>query len=130
MKLTIELPHPNNKTLPNQRNGQHWRTIAKASKGDHDLGFYLTKQAYPRVKLDPKKEVHVTITVKQGKKRRSDSDGLLGSYSIKKYLDGIAQALSVDDRIFNPVTIVRLKGQPIESTVVEITSQPLFVDAA
>ncbi|MEZ2742657.1 hypothetical protein ACBP93_08500 [Paenalcaligenes hominis] len=62
---------------------------AKAAKGEKNL-----------VGL---KRVPLTIVFFMPDRRRRDVDGMHGA--IKHHLDGIAQALGVDDSIFRPVVI-------------------------
>jgi crossover junction endodeoxyribonuclease RusA len=62
--------------------------------------------------------LQITITFVQKDKRHRDLDNLLAAS--KPALDGIAAALGVDDRCFEPITIQRAYSKEGSSTIVEI----------
>lgn len=66
-------------------------------------GLTLTKTALGTHKIDLSEKEPLRITFYAPDRRRRDVDGMHGA--IKHHLDGIAQALGVDDSIFRPVVI-------------------------
>jgi crossover junction endodeoxyribonuclease RusA len=79
---------------PNSR--VHWATLAKKKKLYKELCFVLTKEAkLPKVIGD---RAHLEITFFKPNKIRRDLDNCLASF--KAGLDGISQALGLDDSRF------------------------------
>jgi crossover junction endodeoxyribonuclease RusA len=106
--LTINLPFPAPDLMPNRRLGKHWSATNAAKKGAYDDAFYLAHQAmqYYRGPWTPTNQpVPVTLTFIAPDKRRRDLDNLLAA--AKSALDGVAAALNMDDREFEPVTLKR-----------------------
>lgn len=112
--MLIELPWPDAKLNPNRSKGTHWGSTVALRKKARDDAMWLTKGAMSQ-KLardqvwrqgDP--ECAVTITFVQPDKRRRDRDNLLAA--CKPFLDGIADALGINDADFEPVTLRREYG--------------------
>lgn len=89
----ILLPWPARVVHPNSR--AHWRRRAAATKLMRHDACVVAKAAKLRVGDGP---VHVTLTFHPADKRRRDLDGCITS--CKAYLDGLADALGVDDNRF------------------------------
>ena len=115
--MTITLPWPPAILSPNQR--PHWSAKSRAAAAYRAECFWATKSAQ-------------TATLKQGpldlrvifcapNKRKRDRDNLLAS--IKAGLDGMAQALGIDDSLFARVTIEM--GPVIKCGEVRITLQEI-----
>lgn len=99
----IELPWPPRELSPNAR--PHWAQLAKAKKQYRLLCFVLARRAGVRggmVTAD--KRLRVAMTFYPPVKRHRDKDNLLAS--MKAALDGLADALLVDDRQFDPVVTI------------------------
>jgi crossover junction endodeoxyribonuclease RusA len=92
--ISIELPWPPRVLHPNSR--VHWSKRAKAAKHCRTTGAYLTMEAGVR-RNDPDipQSLRVTAVFSPPDNRRRDVDGMLSS--CKSYLDGIADAIGVDD---------------------------------
>lgn len=93
----LVLPWPARELHPNAR--IHWSKKAKHAKSERARAFILARQAFAGVEL-PEGRLHVWIDGYATDKRRRDADGLLSS--LKPTLDGIADALGIDDRRFVP----------------------------
>ena len=95
MKI-VTLPWPPKELSPNQKS--HWAKKAKFAKQYRLICWALAKEA----KLEANKEgkVHLEITFFPPDKRHRDADNMVAS--IKSGLDGLADALQVNDRMFLP----------------------------
>jgi crossover junction endodeoxyribonuclease RusA len=94
----IILPWPPKELSPNAR--VHRQAKAKQAKAYRESCFWLTKEAQERLSGG---RVHLTITFVPPDRRARDLDNMLAS--IKSGLDGMADALGVNDKIFRPVTL-------------------------
>lgn len=104
MRRTITLPYPDPKLSPNRKNGHHWGTTKQAKDTAKETGFYMAKIAYASVKVESV-PMPLTITFTQSDKRKRDLDNLLAAS--KSAIDGIAQGMGIDDRLFEPITVKR-----------------------
>lgn len=100
----IILPAPPRALYPNKRNGRHWgETNAARSKYRRDC-WYATLSQAGRACVVPDGDFPLLVTLGyEGK--RPDADGALSA--AKAGLDGVADALKVNDNRFEPVTISR-----------------------
>ena len=115
--MIIILPYPDKSLSPNRRNGSHWGKTKVAKDAAYEMGYYTTLQIKGKW-VKSTETLHITITFVQADKRHRDLDNLLAAS--KPALDGIAKALGVDDRCFEPITIQRAYHKGNSSTVVEI----------
>jgi Holliday junction resolvase RusA-like endonuclease len=116
--ITVELPFPDRRLNPNNSKGKHWAaTVAlrKAARADAAL---LTRAAGTGVRFAAGQEVELAITFIQPDRRARDRDNLLAA--CKPMLDGVADALGVNDSQFEPVTIRREYGKKPGAVVIEI----------
>lgn len=90
----IILQWPSADLSPNSR--CHWAKKAKAAKDARQAANWATKAAGVRIKGSGAIDLHILFYPPS--KRRFDLDGLLSR--IKSTLDGIADALGVDDYRF------------------------------
>ena len=85
------------KLTANARRSQHWRTTQKATKADKNLAWGLALQSgYRHMRTTTPLSVKITFEPWPG--TYPDEDNCLSM--VKAYLDGIALALGVDDRLF------------------------------
>lgn len=101
--MQIKLPYPNKDLMPNRKNGKHWGATVGAKNDAFAEAFYLTKEVMKTTKLEGK--VAIKLTFVQKDKRHRDLDNLLAAS--KSMLDGVAHALGIDDKNFEPITITR-----------------------
>jgi crossover junction endodeoxyribonuclease RusA len=104
-RLTIMLPWPDKSLMPNRKNGRHWGNTQAAKVRARQDGYYaaLASLGTRKWQSDEKHPIRVTYVSPDAKKR--DLDNLLAAS--KAFLDGIAQALGIDDSRFCPVTLDR-----------------------
>lgn len=104
--LKFELPWPDPALAPNRKNGRHWSTVHTIKNQ-----AFLTGKSAAMMQMiatgykPPECNIPMTMTFCAPDKRRRDLDNLLASE--KNYLDGVAQALGVDDQVFCPITLKR-----------------------
>ena len=123
--MKIELPWPDPKLNPNQSKGRHWSSGVSLRKKARNDAHWMTKGAMLQKLMegDPFAEVItgplvLTITFNQPDKRARDRDNLLAA--LKPSLDGVADALGVNDSQFDPITIRRAYGPKPGSVTVEV----------
>jgi crossover junction endodeoxyribonuclease RusA len=98
MKI-INLPWPPKELSPNST--LHWAKKAKYKKMYRETCWVLALES--KVKVDTLGKIPITITFYPPDKRHRDADNMVAS--IKAGLDGIADALKVNDRQFLPTFI-------------------------
>jgi crossover junction endodeoxyribonuclease RusA len=106
--LTITLPFPDPDLMPNRRLGRHFGQTTTAKRKAFDDAYILAHQAMQAYRGEwtrTDQAVPVTLTFFAPDRRRRDLDNLLAAS--KHALDGVAAALRMDDREFEPVTLRR-----------------------
>ena len=108
--MRIILPFPDSALMPNRKNGKHWTATKKPKDAAKNLAFWLTKEAMQHSPLAKRDEYSLRITFMQPDKRKRDLDNLLAA--CKPHLDGMCQALGIDDGLFSGVLLLRgyMKG--------------------
>jgi crossover junction endodeoxyribonuclease RusA len=109
----ICLPFPPRILHPNARPNVFAK--AKAAKAYRAHAFYAAKASGVK-KASKGVSAHVDITFHPPNRHKHDLDGLLSS--IKNGLDGVSDAIGIDDSLWS-ITIK--KGQPIKGGLVSIT---------
>ncbi|WP_297479348.1 hypothetical protein [Ferrovum sp.] len=114
--LTITLPLPNADLNPNRAHGRHWGATRKLKDEAKRTAYYLTKA----LKIGPVKGAlfPLALTFAMEGYRKRDADNLLAS--AKSALDGVAEALEINDHSFEPVTIKRVYGAEKSMLLLEI----------
>ena len=116
----IVLPWPDRALHPNART--HWAKRAKLAKGQRGLAKVRAYVAgWHRVEW-PEGRLHVWIDGYPQDRRRRDADGLLSS--LKSALDGIADAMGVDDMRFVPHPFVKDEVRKPGEVRIRITGGP------
>ena len=117
--MRVELPWPEPKLAPNRRNGKHW-TATHAAKGKRLADARLLTLAAMRQAgyIPPTGPLALTLTFCAPDRRRRDLDNLLAA--LKADFDGVAQALGVDDQLFEPITLRRGEAVNPGRVVLEI----------
>ena len=96
MEYEIKMPWYSKELSPNTR--VHWSVESRAKRQHKELAKIYTMNA--KVKFDKdKSRVFLNITYCPPSRRRMDLDNCLASS--KAYIDGISEALSIDDSRFS-----------------------------
>lgn len=115
--FTIHLAFPAPELFPNRSKGRHWGSLHKLRTEATTASFILTKaQAKGWVPTD--QDLRLTVTFLMPDKRKRDADNCLAA--AKSALDGVAQALKVNDFQFQPVQVFRKFGSKPGALIVEI----------
>lgn len=101
-RLTIILPWPDTSLMPNRKNGKHWGSTQAAKVRARQDGYFAAKAVCAKP-LNLPDRIPLSIDFVGPDRRARDIDNMLAC--IKPQLDGIAQALGVDDKRFRPITI-------------------------
>ena len=102
-RLTITLPWPDPKLMPNRKNGRHWGVTQFQKEQARSDGYYAAQNALGRDSLNRPERIPLKITFAAPDRRGRDIDNLLSS--LKHSLDGIALGLGVNDKQFRPLSI-------------------------
>lgn len=119
--ILITLPFPDRRLNPNSSKGKHWGSTVALRKAARTGAAALTAVASTGHRLEPGAELALVITFVQPDRRARDRDNLLAA--CKPMLDGVADALGVNDSQFEPVMIRREYGKKPGAVRVEITLQ-------
>lgn len=106
--LTIKLPYPDMALSPNRKNGRAWQATKGAKVNQRYIAFIETKKTLAGAKFKRDGDIPLSITFMRDDKRTVDADNALSAF--KSAIDGMCMALGIDDKQFNPVTILRAKG--------------------
>jgi crossover junction endodeoxyribonuclease RusA len=118
--ITITLPWPDPRLSPNARS--HWAVVANCKANQRAEAKALTLEALGGETFDPRPyEIKVELIFLRPQNRKYDKDNLQAR--MKAALDGIADALQVNDNRFDPRTRIGevVKGGQV---VVRIGEQP------
>lgn len=116
------LPWPSRDLHPNSR--VHWGRKAKAAKAARRAATLIALAAGAKTTTYPEgAPLHVWIDGYPADRRRRDADGLLSS--LKPWLDGIADALGVDDRRFVPHPWIKPEVREGGEVRIRITPLPI-----
>lgn len=92
--MQVILPWPPKELSPNAR--LHWSKVAKAKKHYRQICWALSSKA--RLKVCKEGDIHLSVTFYPPDRRWRDTDNMFAS--MKAGLDGIADALQVNDKRF------------------------------
>lgn len=107
--MIIKLPFPDASLFPNRKNGKHWTTTSAAKDAQKHDAYWLTKEA-----MDAQActfgdgNIPLSLVYLTPDKRKRDLDNMLAAS--KALIDGMAQALGVDDARFKPVLVDWVQG--------------------
>lgn len=116
--MRIELDFPPAELFPNRSKGQHWAKTHTYRHNYRQVSGWLTKHQIKDWK-PTKQKIRLTITFVMPDKRLRDTDNCLAA--AKAGLDGMADALEVNDRQFDPVVVYREYGEKPGKMIVELT---------
>jgi Holliday junction resolvase RusA-like endonuclease len=120
--IVVHLPFPAPELNPNRCKGKHWATTVALRKSAREAATLLTRQASRGVTFPMGHEVSLKIVFVQPDKRLRDRDNLLSA--AKAQIDGVADAIGINDVQFNPVIVCREFGSKPGSVRIEIGGQP------
>jgi crossover junction endodeoxyribonuclease RusA len=107
--VIIRLPFPAPELFPNRKNGKHWKATVAIKEAQKDAAIFLTKQAMQTTHSAwPDGSIPLSLVYLTPDKRKRDIDNMLAAS--KALLDGMAQALGVDDSRFRPILIDVVSG--------------------
>ena len=123
--IVVTLPFPDSRLNPNRSKGAHWAATSALRKAARNSAAWATKGAMLQRLLEKQPPldlgsaaVSLTITFVQPDRRARDRDNLLAA--CKPALDGVADALEINDSQFDPITIRREYGAKPGSVRIEI----------
>jgi len=116
--IVVTLPFPDRRLNPNNSKGRHWAATVALRKAARVGAAQLTREAAIAPQFEPGQELSLVITFVQPDRRARDRDNLLAA--CKPMLDGVADALDVNDSQFEPVTIRREYGKKPGAVLIEI----------
>ena len=125
--ILVTLPFPDRRLNPNNSKCKHWASTVALRKSARAGAALLTQAAAAGHVLEPGAELALVITFVQHDRRARDRDNLLAA--CKPMLDGVADALGVNDSQFEPVTIRREYGTKPGAVRVEIGAKSLLYPA-
>ncbi len=101
--LEIKLDWPDTRLMPNRKNGKHWAATHVAIAQARDGAYRAARHAMAGkvFAIDGRTPMRVTFVAPD--RRSRDLDNLLAA--CKPHVDGIAQALGIDDKYFRPITV-------------------------
>jgi crossover junction endodeoxyribonuclease RusA len=114
--MTVTLPWPHKDLWPNSR--PHWAALARHRKKAREAGYWLALEAGVGGVLGADKATVSLMFVPPNAIRR-DTDGMIGA--TKGFLDGIADAIGIDDSRWTWAAPVIAKPEKPGRVVVTIT---------
>ena len=115
--LRVELDFPPSELFPNKAKGTHWGKLYKIRSDYREGSTWLAKHQIKGWKHHGG-QIKLTITFEMPDKRKRDADNCLAA--AKGALDGLADALFVNDQLFQPILIYRQEGAKPGRLIVEI----------
>jgi crossover junction endodeoxyribonuclease RusA len=118
--IRVELDFPPAELFPNRAKGTHWGKLYKLRSDYRETCTWLAKHQLKGWKHQGG-NIQLTITFEMPDKRKRDADNCLAA--AKGALDGLADALFVNDQLFQPILIYRVEGKKPGRLIVEIKEQ-------
>lgn len=112
--MTVTLPWPPASLSPNAR--LHWASAARAKRAYREQCYWRAKVAFTRIDAE---SVAVKIEFHPPDRRRRDLDNCIAS--MKSGLDGIADAIGVDDSRW---ALTAVMGEPTKPGCVLVEVEP------
>ena len=115
MTITITLPFPSSKLMPNRKNGTHWASTIKEKEKAKNDGYYA---AISHKKKQFKPGAKYIFYCPDNRKR--DPDNLHSA--MKAAQDGVCLGLGIDDSNFWPTTLDKVldRKNPRVELILEI----------
>ena len=118
--IRVELDFPPAELFPNRAKGTHWGKLYKLRSDYRETCTWLAKHQLKGWKHQGG-NIQLTITFEMPDKRKRDADNCLAA--AKGALDGLADALFVNDQFFQPILIYRVEGKKPGKLSIEIKEQ-------
>jgi crossover junction endodeoxyribonuclease RusA len=115
--VRIELDFPPSELFPNRAKGVHWGKLYKLRSDYRENSTWLAKHQINGWKHQGG-NIKLTLTFEMPDKRKRDADNCLAA--AKGALDGLADALFVNDQLFQPILIYRQEGKKPGKLIVDI----------
>ena len=115
--LRIELDFPPAELFPNRSRGKHWTATHTAKTNYRQTCAWLTTHQMEDW-VPTTENIKLSISFVMPDKRLRDTDNCLAA--AKSGLDGMADALGINDRQFQPVVVYRSYGQKPGKMVVDL----------
>jgi crossover junction endodeoxyribonuclease RusA len=100
--VIVKLPFPDPSLFPNRKNGKHWSATHAAKTEAHFVAYACAKQRMAGFS-DKGGPIPLSVVFMPPDGRRRDLDNMLAA--MKPALDGIADAMGIDDKRFRPILI-------------------------
>lgn len=107
-KKVIVLDFPPKDLFPNRSSGKHWGSLYKLKSDYRESSTWLARSQLGDWKHNGNPIV-LTLAFHMPDKRWRDADNCLAA--AKAGIDGLADAIMVNDRIFNPIIVQRILGE-------------------
>lgn len=102
--MIVRLPFPDSKLFPNRKNGKSWLSTARIKTEQREAAYLCTLAALKTTGgTNFEGNIPLSIVYMPPDKRHRDLDNLLAAS--KALIDGMAQALGVDDKRFKPILV-------------------------
>jgi Holliday junction resolvase RusA-like endonuclease len=118
--IRVELDFPPAELFPNRAKGTHWGKLYQLRSDYRETSTWLAKHQLKNWK-HAGKDIKLTLTFEMPDKRKRDADNCLAA--AKGALDGLADAMMVNDQYFQPIMIYRKIGTKPGKLIVEIKEQ-------
>ena len=115
--MRIELDFPPADLFPNRAKGRHWASLHATKTQYRENSAWLAKHQIRTWKA-PEGDIRLTLTFQMPDRRMRDADNCLAA--AKAALDGLADALQVNDQRFQPIVVYRELGTKPGKLVVEL----------
>jgi crossover junction endodeoxyribonuclease RusA len=105
VSIIVELPFPDSNLMPNRARREHWRSKAGYAQIARMTAKVEAYNAKPRYDYSFPLGERIPLTLKfyPPDRRERDLDNLLAA--MKSALDGVSDALDINDRMFCPITV-------------------------
>lgn len=113
--MQIELPYPPAILNPNNSKGLHWARLSPAKKAFRWECFIEAKRQGVKPLAGPVSKLELDMTFYPPDRRHRDRDNALAS--AKTLIDGLADALGVNDRIF--VIRFDMADEPLNKVIIK-----------
>lgn len=115
--MKIELDFPPSELFPNRAKGTHWAKLYQVRSDYRENSTFLAKHQIKDWKHNGW-NIRLKLTFQMPDKRLRDSDNCLAA--AKAALDGLADALMINDKFFEPIEIHRELGTKPGKLIVEL----------